>query len=296
MLNIKEAQSNNIVQIVGVLSELDIEEKVTADKRGYIMGKATIKVEQEVDGEVVENEVPVRMFSMRLKKDGTKNAVYDSILKMKEDFTSLAAADNPSQASRVSITRGQLQENNWVDQSTGQVRNSFQISSNFINKAKADEEQKATFELSGVIGSMKEETDKEGVETGNLLIKFIIIGYGGRAEVVQLIAKSPAAVNHIQNHWNEGDTVKLTGIVNMTYKTVTWEEEQGFGEPIKRTKTISTRELIIKSGSQTGLDEEESYDSDSIKIALDERAGRIAELTNKAKKPAPSKSKIDVGF
>ena len=45
MLDIKKVQSTNSVTIVGVLSELEIEEKTTADGRDYVQGKATIKVE-----------------------------------------------------------------------------------------------------------------------------------------------------------------------------------------------------------------------------------------------------------
>ena len=296
MLDIKKVQSTNSVTIVGVLSELEIEEKTTADGRDYVQGKATIKVDQEIGGKMVENDIPVRMFSMRLKKDKTPNSVYDGIVKMKNDFTSLAAAEDPASASKVLITSGQIQENNWLDKQTGAPRSGFQISSNFMKKANADDEQTATFELSGVIGNISEETNKDGEETGRLLVKFIVIGYLGKAEVVTLIAENPVAVNHIRSNWEKGDTVSLTGVINMTYKVVHWEEEQGFGEPKKRSRTESRRELIITGGSPCGLDEELSYDSDSIKLALDERTARINALSEK--KPAhatPSKT-TDFGF
>lgn len=283
MLDIKKVQSTNRVTITGVLSELNIEEKITADGRGYVQGLAKIKVDQEVNGQMTENEIPVKMFSMKKKKDGTDNAVYKGIVKMAEDYTSLAVAENPSQASKVSITSGQIQENSYVDKGTGNIRNGFQISSNFMKKANFDDEQKARFELSGVIGNIADEMDKDGEETGRLLIKFIVVGYLGNVDVITLIAENPVAVNHIRSNWEKGDTVSLTGIVNMTYKVETWEEEQGFGEPIKRSRTVSKRELIITGGSPCGLDEELSYDSDAIKLALDKRTGRLNEMKEKQK-------------
>ena len=88
--------------------------------------------------------------------------------------------------------------------------------------------------------------------------------------MIELIAEKPEAVNHIKNNWEKGDTVTLAGIVNMTYEVKTWMEEQGFGEPIERRKTVSKKELIITSGSPSGLDEDYSYDNDAIKIALEE--------------------------
>lgn len=294
MLDIKKTESMNTVNIVGVLKELYIEEKVTSDKRGYVQGKAIIAVDQEIDGAMVENEIPVRMFSMKKKKDGTDNAVYAAIVRMKENFTSLAAAETPSQASRVAITSGQLQENCWYDKTKGTVRTGFQISSNFMNKAKDEQNNCATFELTGVIGQISEETDRNGDETGNVLVKLIVVGYprnnNGYVEVINLVAKSPLAVEHIRNNWNQGDTVRVAGIVNISYHVTTWKEEQGFGDAIERTKTETKKELIITSGSATGFDEENSYDSDSIKIALNERSARLEELKTKGSAPQVKKA------
>lgn len=293
MLNIANTQSTNNVIIVGTLNELNIEEKVSGEGKEYISGVASIRVDQEVGGKKVENVIPVRMFSMKYKKDGSSNAIYESISKMKDNFISLSAAETPAQASKVLISGGQLQENMWLDKSTNQPKTSFQISTNFMKAAKSEDEERATFELSGVIGDIKDEM-KNDEETGRLLIKFIVVGYQGKVDVIQLIAENPTAVNHIRNNWEKGDTVTLTGVINMTYTVKTWTEEQGFGEPIKRQRTESRRELIITGGSPSGLDEEYSYDMDAIKIALDDRQGRINKLE---KKPAtPANKTINLGF
>lgn len=294
MLNIANTQSTNNVIIVGTLNELNIEEKVSGEGKEYITGTASIRVDQEVGGKKVENVIPVRMFSMKYKKDGSPNAIYESISKMKDNFISLSAAETPAQASKILISGGQLQENMWLDKSTNQPKTSFQISTNFMKAAKPEDEERATFELSGVIGEIKDEM-KNDEETGRLLIKFIVVGYQGKVDVIQLIAENPTAVNHIRNNWEKGDTVTLTGVINMTYTVKTWEEEQGFGEPIKRQRTESRRELIITGGSPSGLDEEYSYDMDAIKLALDDRQGRINKLSEK--KPAtPANKTINLGF
>ena len=101
MLDIKKVKSTNNVEVVGILSELNIEEKITSDNRKYVQGEATIKVDQEYKGELTENEVVVRLFSMRNKSDGSLNKLYDNILSMRENFTSLAAAESPENASHV---------------------------------------------------------------------------------------------------------------------------------------------------------------------------------------------------
>ena len=287
MLDIKKVKSTNNVEVVGILSELNIEEKVTSDGRKYIQGEATVKVDQEYRGELTENEVVVRMFSMRNKKDGSPNRIYDNILNMRENFTSLAAAESPENASHVSISSGQLRESMYLDKSTNLPKTGgFQISSNFMNKAKPGEEQHATFELSGVIGDIKDEIDNNGDETGRLIVKFIVVNFDGTVDVIDLIAEEPTAVNHIRNNWETGETVCLAGVINMVKKVIETEIEQGFGKPIKKHKTVFRRELVITSGSQSGLDEEFSYDGDAIKLALDERTSKINALSEKNKPKA----------
>ena len=183
MLNIANTQSTNNVIIVGTLNELNIEEKVSGEGKEYISGVASIRVDQEVGGKKVENVIPVRMFSMKYKKDGSSNAIYESISKMKDNFISLSAAETPAQASKVLISGGQLQENMWLDKSTNQPKTSFQFSTNFMKAAKSEDEERATFELSGVIGDIKDEM-KNDEETGRLLIKFIVVGYQGKVDVI----------------------------------------------------------------------------------------------------------------
>lgn len=294
MLNRMQTESENRVTIVGVLKELEIESKQTKDGREYVTGKALIKVDQEINGKMTENEVPVRMFSMKLKSDKTPNAVYEGIMKMKDDYISLAAAETPSQASRVAITSGKIEENNWIDKTTGMPRSSFQISSNFMRKAKDNDEECAGFDLSGVVVKTRREV-KNDEETGRLLVTLVTIGYKGKAEVIELVAESPAAAAHIESNWNEGDTVKITGAINMTYSVTEKEVSLGFGAPKKERKTESRKELIILGGSEYGLDEDYSYDADDIKVALDERKQRIDALSA-PKAVAPANKATGFGF
>lgn len=299
MLDIKKVQSTNNVNVVGILNTMDIEKRVTKDGRDYITGNLTIKVDQEYHGQLYENEIPIRMFSMKTKRDGNINPIYASIESLPENFTSLAAAEDPTQATKVSIRGSRIGENNYLDKN-GINRHTFQINTNFVNKASQNDTEMATWELSGVVGNIQDEYDKNGDETGRAIIKLVVVGYLGRVEVVDLIADdsyAPGVVNHFRSNIEKGDTILVQGLINMTHKTTTYYEEMGFGEPLKRTKTETKRELII-TGSSTALDEELSYDNDSIKIALDDRATRISAMAEK--KPEPPKKKTnnisDFGF
>lgn len=298
MLNIKEAQSTNVVEISGILSQLEVEQKKTADGRNYASAKATIKVDQEIGGKMVENEIPVKLFSMELKSDGKVSKIYTGILEMRDKFTSLAALpdDEKDKASKVVITSGQLKENIWVDSNSGQVRTGFEIDSNFMNAPRqgAEFEPSARFELSGVIMDTVRETDANQEETGRLKVKVAVVGWTGkdgvtRVDVIDLIAASDSAVNFIESNWEKGDTVNINGAIRFNQSTKVWYEEQGFGEPIKRTKTQTRKELIILGGSPSGLEEEYSYDANDIKAGLAARAARVEEQKEKGNKPKTQK-------
>lgn len=298
MLNIKETQSTNVVEISGILSQLEVEQKKTVDGRNYASAKATIKVDQEIGGKMVENEIPVKLFSMELKSDGKVSKIYTGILEMRDKFTSLAALpdDEKDKASKVVITSGQLKENIWVDPNSGQVRTGFEIDSNFMNTPRqgAEFEPGARFELSGVIMDTTRETDANQEETGRLKVKVAVVGWTGkdgvtRVDVIDLIAASDSAVNFIESNWEKGDTVNINGAISFNQSTKVWYEEQGFGEPIKRTKTQTRKELIILGGSPSGLEEEYSYDANDIKAGLAARAARVEEQKKKGNKPKTQK-------
>ena len=289
MLDINNVQSENNVYLSGILKELDIDEGTTGDGRKYIRGVAKIQVDQEIDGIVSENIIPVRMFSMQKKSDGSDNPIFERIKNYKEQFTSAGAVDDDSEASKVTVSGARLEENSYFDKRINQVRTDWQISGSFINERKDGDEESARFKVTGVIGKMRPEY-KNDEETGRLIVSLVLVGYKGKANVIELIADG-SKKDHIESNWNEGDTVIVHGKINMSFKVEKWEEDQGFGEPIPRQRTISKKELIIMGGSPYGLDESASYDADDIKKALSERAARNEALKNTSvKKSSPATS------
>lgn len=291
MLDIEKVQCKNVVEICGLLKELDIIEGITSDGRNYVRGSAKIGVDQDINGEVVENEHIVKMFAMRNKTDGSLNVMYDKIVGYREQFTSAAVVDDISQASFVRIV-GRVEENSYYDEKNKIIRNGYQFTTSFLNKKKPSDDEGAKFEVQGVVAKMRDEMDREGNPTDRLLISMVIVGYAGRVDVVEFVATGRAKA-YIEENWNQGDTVIATGKIISSFKTITWEEEQGFGDPIKRTRTEGQRELLITGGSQGGADESASYDADSIKLALSKRQERLEEMKNKGtnkNKPASVKN------
>lgn len=279
-------ESDNEVNICGILNELEVVEGLTKDGRKYVRSTAKIRVDQDISGQISESEIPVKFFSMEKKSDGNHNKLYDSVLAQKENFISVAAAEDENQASRVSIT-GRLEENTYYA-ADGTEYNGFQITSTFLNKAKPKDKEKASFLVTGVIANMKPET-KNDEETGRIIVQMVVVGYKGKANLINFVAADSAA-KFIESNWEVGDTVTASGKINLNFKTITYQEEQGFGEPIERERTVSNRELIITGGSPAGLEEAFSYDADDIKVALSNRKIALEEAKAKAMDKTPAKS------
>ena len=286
----KTNESQNEVIITGILNELDIVEGKSAEGQPYVRGTAYIRVDQEIEGEVKENIIPVKMFSMMYKK-GTKEVskLYTRILNYKNEFKSLAIVDSPSEASRVTVTAS-ISENSFYNESTDSIITGFQVSSNFIKKAKDSDKEGAKFVFSGVVINTNSEVNSDGEETGRLFVKLGVIGYGGKINIITLTATG-SKKEHIENNWETKDTVKVAGVLNMSKEVKVFRDDTGFGEPIEKTKPITCNELIITGGSASGLEDDYSYDATDIATLLEERKVYLETLKTKAKNKSKSNSK-----
>ncbi len=302
MLDIRKVKSENTVYVSGTVRDIDIVEGTTKDGRGYVRGTVNVLVNQTIDEEKLESVVPIKMFTMRKKKDGTLNSFYDTIVGYREKLIALSSCDEEDidKASKVTIGRGQLKENTYFDTNSNQLRTSWSIDSSFINTKRTGDKEGATFELTGVVAKMKAE-ERGGEETGRLLVNLVLGCYNGTVDVVELVAKD-SKKDFIEQNWNEGDTVKVVGNVITSFEEKIIKEDLGFGEPIERKKTTSRRELLITGGSATGFDEDKAYDMDTVTVALKERVARNKELENTkpkpktAPKPTFAGSEDDFGF
>lgn len=288
--------SENQVKIEGILSEVGLE-TATFNRKGQttecIRGTIKIRVEQDINGTMTTMEVPISAFASRYTNAGAENPAYNSLKDVMENYKSIAACGNIDDADRVRITNGSLQENVFYAKN-GDLVNTSRISASFINKiAKNECKPEATFTATIVVGNKSDELDRDGTPTNRLNVNGVIIQYGERADLIKFIVAKPDAKNHIEQYWNDGDTVRVQGKVNFSSKTEYIEEEVGFGEPIKTAKTTSVHELLIESGSAGCLEGDAAYDIKDIQSALAARKVRIEE-TKKPVVSAPSKP--DFGF
>lgn len=290
-------QAENKVIIEGILSEIDLKYG-SYNKNGTpvktVGGTIKVRVEQEINKVPTVLEVPVHMFSTELTNKGTKNPAFESIERVMNEYVSIAATSEDL-ADRIRITSGNISMNEYW--SSPETLVSYpRIQASFVQKVKKDEMvPKAQFTCEFVVAAKDYEVDREGVETGRLKIKAVIPQYGGKVDIVDFFAASPAVITPISQYWNVNDTVKATGKLNFSSKTETFLEEVDFGEPIERNRTIKVSDLIVTGGSQTPLEGDFAFDLNEINAALatrkanlEARKAKDASRTKQASAPAPS--------
>ena len=291
MLESKE----NKVRIEGILSEVGIK-PTSFQKNGKEMkaigGTIKVRVEQKLtktDPQPTILEVPVQMFASELKNDGTPNPAYENIMKVMNEYVSIAASDE-AHADRIRITNGQIKMNEYYSQNGALV--SFpRINASFVSKVKKEDfKPEATFSVTFAVASKGYETDKDGVETEKYCITGILPQYGGKVDVIKFYTASKNVTEAISEYWEQGDTVRASGKLNFTSRTETVMTEVDFGDPVEETRTISISELLITGGSSTPLEGEFAYDQDEIMSALAERKVRLAELKENSKKGGSKKA------
>jgi hypothetical protein len=305
---LEQIKDGNTVKIEGILSEIDLKYstfmKNNVETQG-VGGSIKVRVDTIVNGVQTQLEIPVHMFATKTTKNGGANPAYESIERVMNEYVSIAASDI-DHADRIRITRGQITMNEYYGQN-GNLVSFPRIGASFVTKIRKEEcKPDASFNVTFVVGQMKNEVDREGVETGRLLVTGLIPQYGGKIDVVPFVAVNPGVIDGVSNYWNDGDTVRATGKLNFTSKTESFTQSVDFGDPVVSTRTISVSELVITGGSSTPLDGEFAINADDVQAALAERKSRLAALKDKAankgtsgKAPAPAASGNrfkDLGF
>jgi hypothetical protein len=137
-----------------------------------------------------------------------------------------------------------------------------------------------TFEVQGVISSIKEVIDREGNSTDTYDLKLLNVGFGNKVNEITLRFDDPAAVKYINDNYNTGDLVTLCGQIVYEQHERVVEKELGFGEPIKQTYTNTTRLLKITAGTPPTDAEEAGYKIKDLQQIVTVQNNKIEERYN----------------
>lgn len=278
--------AQNSVVINGSLIGFDLREGKTGAMKGakpYRAANAVIRVNQYYNNKEEISEIPVSFISMKFKKDGTTNPVYETLGGYATEYKT-AERHGIENATKVNVNgrrgNGALSENMFCDTRNPEtVISSWNINASFLNEARnqasGNSGDCATFDTEIFIFSLNRELTAEGEETGRLKIRGGLVKYGGKIDCLDFYVENPTAIDFIERNYNENDTAHFVGRIRFTSETVTRQSENTWGESIPQTTTRKKRELIITGpgvGHEDGPNEEEnSYNPEDIRVAMADR-------------------------
>lgn len=265
-------QAENKVELVGFVAEnkLEIKEFTAKDGTGtkYNALTGTLKIK------VAENENHVvRFFAKELRKDGQPNQQFAGLVTVKDTVVSIAdLGDNPeAKPTKVKVT-GSMDLNEYYSQD-GQLRSNPQVQGRFVNRLDADDptENKATFDIEGVVEKLMDETDRQtGEETGRKKLTLIVPLYNSVVPIEFMLEGDGA--EYAEDHFTRGASINLVGNMINFRKETTKKIEMGFGSK-EETKVEFNEERQVVSGGvyEEGMHDAKIFDVDLIKEALVKR-------------------------
>ena len=243
-------QMLNKVTLQGTLMDNTLEIKVDKNNRKYLSGE----LEVMTDNDYV---IPVSVFAYESKNSGEKNAIYDRLVKLLDCQS--ARTVGIQKAPKVAISNARIEDNSFYSERDNRIVNNWRVGASFIRLASTDASNQNSFEVQGIISSIKEVLTKEGEPTDTYQLKLLNVGFGNKVNELTLTFDDPQAVSYINNNYGVGDLVTLCGQIIYEQQERTIEKELGFGEPIKQTYTNTIRLLKITAGTQAIDGEEGGY-------------------------------------
>lgn len=264
-------QMLNRVTIQGTLMDNGIENKVDKNGRKYLSGE----LEVMTDNDYI---IPVSVFAYELKNSGEKNGIYERLSKL-IDMPS-ARTVGIQKAPKVAISNARIEDNSFYSERDNRIVNNWRVGASFIRTAASDAVNQNSFEIQGVIASIKEVIDREGNSTDSYDLKLLSVGYGNRVNELTLRFDDPAAVKYINDNYNTGDLVTLCGQIVYEQHERVVEKELGFGEPIKQTYTNTIRLLRITAGTAPVEADENEYKLKDLQAIVVSQNNDIMERYN----------------
>jgi hypothetical protein len=183
-------------------------------------------------------------------------------------------------APKVAISNARIEDNSFYSERDNRIVNNWRVGASFIRLASTDASNQNSFEVQGIISSIKEVLTKEGEPTDTYQLKLLNVGFGNKVNELTLTFDDPQAVSYINNNYGVGDLVTLCGQIIYEQQERTIEKELGFGEPIKQTYTNTVRLLKITAGTQAIDGEEGGYKLKDLQSLIVSQNNDIIERYN----------------
>jgi hypothetical protein len=285
----------NNVRIVGTLKEVDLQVKPNKNDASVmqIMGSITVTTVDKKNNQI--NEHKVNLFAKHTSK------LYKGYVTIMNDFKSSSVVGSDA-ADRVQVT-GSIDENLYMG--NGELKAFNRIRGLFVNRIDeqaltknpglANDEAVAQLEL--LVKSVEPKTDREGVETDEMVVKAFSVGYNNGVHEIRDIIVGPELADVISENYEPNSTGLLTLKINNYAEIEETEEDpfasqgEGFGVQvdIEGPVTRYTRELRVIGGFPPYLDGRE-LSEDDIALAKQIHALKVQDVKSSVPDTPPTQT------
>ena len=283
--NIRQAET--AVKVMGVLAEKNLKIEKNKDNVDQITGYLTIKTSDV-------NFVRFNVNCASKKKDGGDNSMYPGFLTIMNEYKAIAdtgVGEENADKIYVDTTSSKTKDsiNLYRSKQSGKTVVSFK--SSYFNRVKPDMEyvHTAEFEIETYIKAIVPEVDKEGVETGRILVHGWVPTYSGIEQITLAADEETGAA--IQDTFAVGQTVRFYGdIINNRIETVK-TIPVAIGKPRTEVHVEYKNDFVINGASEAyeeGVSPIPPYTKEAIDRAIQERDNREKEQAAQANTTRPS--------
>ena len=282
--NIRQAET--AVKVMGVLAEknLKIEKENNIDK---ITGYLTIKTSDI-------NFIRFNVNCSSKKKDGGDNSMYAGLVTVMNEYKAIAddgVGEENADKIYVDTTTSKTKDSINIYRSKQSGKTIVGFKSSYFNRVRADQtyEPTAEFEIETYIKSIVPEVDKEGEETGRILVHGWVPTYNGIEQIT--LAADEETGSAIQNTFEAGQTVRFYGdIINNRIETVK-TIPVAIGKPRTEVHVEYKNDFVINGASEAyeeGVSAFPPYTKEAIDRAIQERDNKEKEQAAQANTARPS--------
>lgn len=288
-------QTKNVGMLVGILSEKKLE--ITDDEIILSSGKKSPckLVKGEISLETDNGVFKLRLFCRDRTVANEPNKMFKGFETIADTYVSKldASKDSEKTADVVSCTV-QVSCNDYVGQD-GKLKSGTQLFMKKSNRVTGDYDSTTDLDIEGVIRSVKPEIRNEE-ETGRLLVEFVLISYGGKAEPITVIVNEDMA-NDFNDMYEVGQTCELYCTIVMQHVGEDNSKKQaGFGRKANIRNGFDIMEIQVVGGEAPYEEDEEDINGnpkmismETMKALKNERDIYLEDLVKNSKKKGNSK-------
>lgn len=245
---------NNRINITGIVVDCTFDIKENKNGDNCIAGDLIIRTD---DG----SEHTVSYYSNEFKRDSNEvNSFFSAYEKFKETVRTVKNCEDDETPDTVRISDGEFTINDYKNKETGELVNFIKVNGRWLNERNVVKSRKAniaTFDVTGIIDSIREEIKNDEL-TGDLIITMSIFKQKQNKdnkndfEVVELFPINLKVKQNIadafKSVYHEGVLASLQGeLVNKT-DTVEVTISHAFGGDETKIVTTTIRDYEVRTG------------------------------------------------